>query len=422
MERAKRRYVLFILIVLYTLNFVDRQIIGILAPPIKAELHLSDTKLGLMGGLAFALFYTFLAIPIGRAADRGNRTWIITLAVGVWSLFTAACGFVQNFTQLFLGRMGVGIGEAGGVAPAYSLIADYFLPGERARALAVYSFGIPLGSALGIFFGGYIAATVNWRMAFLVVGLLGLVLVPIFRASVREPERGLFDHAKRSSAMPSFGQTLRILFGKPSFWLLAFGSASSSILGYGLLFWLPSFFVRSFGLSLLHTSAVYGAIVLIGGMAGTWLGGWAADRLGAVNRNAYVLVPAVAFMLAAPCYALGVLMPPTTAVFLFFLIPQALGLAWLGPVLCAVQHVVAPNLRATASAIFLFVNNLIGIGCGTIFFGAVSDALHKIYGDDSLRPAILIGLGFYLLAALLFAIASRYLARDWYSQAGREVY
>ncbi|HEX5776050.1 MAG TPA: MFS transporter, partial [Caulobacteraceae bacterium] len=188
-----RSYVLAILIVVYTFNFLDRQILGILAGPIKAELGLTDSQLGLMGGLAFAIFYTGLGIPVAWLADRWSRSWIMTLALTVWSGFTALCGFATGFWQLFLCRMGVGVGEAGGVAPAYSLISDYFPARQRARALAAYSFGIPIGSALGILFGGLIAARIDWRMAFFVCGLAGLVLAPLLAFTVREPVRGRLD-------------------------------------------------------------------------------------------------------------------------------------------------------------------------------------------------------------------------------------
>lgn len=411
--KSYRAFVLFMLIVVYTFNFIDRQIVGILAGPIKAELGLSDTQLGLMGGLAFALFYTALGIPIGLLADRKSRVWIMTAALALWSGFTALCGFAQNFWQLFLSRMGVGVGEAGGVAPAYSLIADYFPPAERARALAVYSFGIPLGSAAGIFLGGWIASTVDWRTAFIVVGLAGLALAPIFRLVVRDPVRGRFDPPRAQTTAPPFGEVMRTLAAKPSFWLLSFGAGSCSILGYGLIFWLPSFFARTYGLELIEVSQFYGSIILIGGIIGIWGGGWLGDRLGSADRGAYARIPAVAFVIAAPCYAVGVLSDSLPLTYVMFLIPQALGLMWLGPVLSAVQHIAPASMRTTASASFLFINNLIGIGLGTVLFGLISDRLAPSFGDESLRYSILIGLSFYLLSAGLFFLASRRLDRDW---------
>jgi MFS family permease len=196
------------LLLVYTFNFIDRQIIGVLAIPIKAELGLSDTQLGLMGGLAFALFYTALGVPIALLADRTSRKWIITGALALWSLFTALCGATTGFLQLFLCRLGVGVGEAGGVAPAYSLIADVYPPERRGRAMALFSLGIPLGSALGVFFGGYVAAHFSWRVAFVAVGLAGIVIAPVFALLVREPERGRFDHGKATVQAP-VADTLR---------------------------------------------------------------------------------------------------------------------------------------------------------------------------------------------------------------------
>ena len=408
--------VLAILLLAYIFNFIDRQIIGILAVPIKAELGLSDKQLGLMGGLAFALFYTGLGIPIAWLADRKSRVSIIAVSLALWSAFTAICGLAQNFWQLFLARMGVGVGEAGGVAPSYALISDFFPPERRARALAIFSFGIPIGSALGIFFGGWIASHLDWRSAFLIVGLAGLVLAPLVKWGIREPVRGAFDPGGSAAVAepPPFLTVAKTLAAKPSFWLLSFGAASGSILGYGLIFWLPSFFTRSFGLELMEVSWFYGAVILVGGLAGTWLGGWLGDRIGSSNPGAYALIPAVCFLLAAPAYAAGIFAPSLAVGFVLFVIPQALGLAWLGPIIAAVQHIVPPNMRATASASFLFINNLIGIGFGTWVFGFMSDRMNATYGDDALRYSILYGLSFYLLSSALYFLAAWRLKRDWY--------
>ncbi len=408
-----RAYVMFALVVVYTFNFIDRQIIGILAVPIKADLALSDTQLGIMGGLAFALFYTALGIPIAMLADRRSRTWIMTIALALWSAMTAVCGLAQNFWQLFLARLGVGIGEAGGVAPAYSLISDYFPSQQRARALSIYSFGIPIGSALGIVFGGIIASKIDWRYAFFAVGVAGIVIAPIFKLTVAEPQRGQFDPKLAATPAPAFAVILRILSKKPSFWLMAFGASCSSMIGYGMFFWLPSFFVRSYNISLLDASLFYGAILLVGGLAGLWLGGSLADRFGADKRAAYVTIPAVAFIATVPFYAVAILSSNLTMTFFAMLVPTALGLVWLGPVLAAIQHIAPQNMRATAAAIFLFINNLIGIGVGTVAIGMLSDHLQAEFGDNSLRYAILAGTGFYVLAAILFFAGSKYLENDW---------
>jgi MFS family permease len=417
---AYRSYVLVILVIVYTFNFIDRQIVGILAVPIKAELHLSDSQLGLMGGLAFALFYTFLGIPIARLADRVSRTGIMTAALALWSLMTAVCGLTHSFVQLFLARLGVGIGEAGGVAPAYSLICDYFPPQERARALSVYSFGIPIGAAAGIVLGGFITSLMSWRVAFFIVGLAGLLLTPLLKLTVKEPARGALDVRRNpaaeipeGTAAPSLLQVIAVLARRPSFWGLSLGAASASMMGYGLFFWMPSFAVRSFHMTLLQASMVYGLLVLVGGLFGIWLGGVLADKYGDKRKAYYALIPAAAFVATIPFYVAGVLSTTLWISFTVLLVPTALGLVWLGPILAAVQHLVPTNMRATASALFLFINNLIGIGLGTTLIGLVSDLMRVRFGSESLRYAILGGTGFYVIAAVLLFLASRRLEEDW---------
>lgn len=400
------------LILIYTLNFLDRQIISILKDPIAEELQLSDTALGLMGGLAFALLYTTLAIPIAWLADRRSRIWIMTWALAIWSAFTALCGMASNFTQLFLARAGVGVGEAGGVAPAYSLIADYFPPGQRSRALAIYSFGIPVGSAAGILFGGLLAQYVDWRFAFVAIGAFGVLLAPVFRLAVKDPPRAPPVSGAPVTA-PPFLATCKLAFSKPSFWLLSVGAACSSMVSYGLLYWMPTFLGRSMGMSLIDRSWYLAGMLLIGGVAGMMCGGVLGDRLGRHSKSAYALVPAVAFLLAGPLYLFGVNTADPLLAFMIFLAPQALGLVWLGPVLTAVQHIGPAASRTMISALFLLINNLIGIAVGTYFFGAVADALKPQFAEDAIKYAFMIGQGFYLLAACLMFAASLRLKRDW---------
>jgi MFS family permease len=410
-----RYVVLAMLILAYTFNFLDRQILGILKEPIKNELHLTDTELGLMGGLAFAALYTTLGVPIAWLADRFSRTWIMTAALTVWSGFTMACGLAGGFWSLFLCRMGVGVGEAGGVPPAYSLLADYFPKHQRARALAAYSFGIPLGTALGVLFGGLIAAYVDWRMAFVVVGAAGVLLAPLFKLVVRDPPRGGLDAVAGAppAKVPGFGAVLATVLPKPSFWLLAFGAACSSVCGYGVAFWLPSFFIRSLHLNLVETSIYYSAIAFFGGVAGIWLGGFLGDKFGGKSKGAYALAPAICFLIALPCFFLAMNTKAMVGAFLLFLIPTGLNLAWLGPVVTAVQHLAPAAMRSTTSALFLLINNLLGIAVGYWFFGFVSDRLAPTYGAESMRYAIYWGLAFYLGAAALLTLASTRLKKDW---------
>ena len=404
--------VLAILLLAYIFNFLDRQIVSILKIPMKADLHLSDTQLGLLGGIAFASVYSTLAIPIARYADRRGRSRVIAVSVAVWSLFTAVCGAAQNFWQLFAARMGVGIGESGGVAPSYALIADRFPPERRARALAIFSLGIPIGSALGLFFGGWLAQSLDWRVAFAVIGLAGLPVAWMILRFVPDPPPA---DAVDAPPQESFGAVFGLLAKKPSFWLLSFGAASGSICGYGLGFWLPSYFNTSLGLSLTSIGAYFGSIVLVGGTAGILFGGSLADRLGNARPGAYAAIPAAAFLITAPAYVAALYSPSLTLGWFLFVVPYALSLMWLGPVITAVQHLVPPSARATASASFLLINNLIGIGFGTFIFGFMSDTMKAAYGDESLRYSILAGLGFYILGALLYFIAATRLKRDWYA-------
>jgi MFS family permease len=291
--------------------------------------------------------------------------------------------------------------------------------------LSAYSFGIPIGAALGIVLGGFITSLMSWRMAFFIVGLAGLLLTPVLKFTVREPERGALDpppmDADRAAGTPacapacapSLLEVIALLARRPSFWGLSLGAACASMMGYGLFFWAPSFLVRSFHLSLLHASLAYGGLVLTGGLVGIWLGGVLADRYGEQRRAMYAFIPAAAFIATVPFYVAGVLSTTLWISFAILLVPTALGLVWLGPVLTAIQHLVPGSMRATASALFLFINNLIGIGVGTALIGMVSDLMRLRFGGESLRYAILAGTGFYVMAAALLFFAGKKLAKDW---------
>lgn len=413
---ASPNLVLAMLLLVYVFNFVDRQILAILAAPIQADLGLDDAQMGMLGGLAFAILYSTLGVPLAWLADRTSRSWVITGSLVIWSLFTAVCGAAQGFWHIFLARLGVGVGEAGGVAPSYAVIGDHFPSERRAFALSVYSLGIPLGSATGVLAGGYVAARVDWRAAFLVVGIAGLLIAPLFKFVVRDRPKAA------APASPADGEGVRflaiaaLLARKRGFWLLSFGAASSSMLGYGLAFWLPSLLQRSFHLELVETSWFIGAVVLLGGSVGVLSGGLLADRLGRANRAFYAWVPAMAFVAAVPLFAGGIWTSSVPLAFLMFLVPQALAYIWLGPVTSAIQHLVEPPARATASALFLLINNLIGLGGGIYALGALSTALAPVYGEESLRYSMLFGLVLYLIAAVLMALAGPALRREWVSE------
>jgi len=404
--------VLALLLIAYIFNFLDRQILGILAQPIKADLDLSDTQFGAIGGLAFALLYSVLGVPLAYLADKTSRSGVVAGALALWSAFTALCGTATGFGQLFLYRLGVGIGEAGGVAPSYALIADYYPPQRRARALAIFSLGIPLGLAAGTIIGAYIAHAVNWRAAFLVMGLAGILLAPVLRLVVRDLPR-----QTPVASQATLGSVFPMLARKPAFWLLAFASSASSLCGYGLALWTPSVIMRSFGLDLISTANFLASLVLIGGCAGVFGGGWLADRLGSADRGWYAKLPAIAWIVSAPAWAIGLFAPSLWVAWPLLLIGNALNILWLGPVTTAVQHLVPRPMRATASASFLLINNLIGLGVGPLLMGRLSDALKASYGIDSLRNAAVACTAFYLLAAVLMLLGVKHLRVAWVDDA-----
>ncbi len=405
--RAVSTRVLLLLLLAYIFNFLDRTILSILAGPIIKDLKLSDTEFGLLSGPPFAVLYSVLGIPFAYLADRTSRSRVIASALAIWSAFTALCGTAGAFWQLFLFRMGVGVGEAGGVAPSYALIADYFPPQRRARALAIFSLGIPIGSSGGVLIGAYLASWIDWRAAFIAMGLAGLALVPIMLISVRDPQR-----AAAEQRAPLW-QVFPLLAGKSSFWLFAFAASSSSLAGYGLLAWTPSILERSFGLQLVERGQFTASLLLLGGAAGVFGGGWLADRFGTRDRGWYARLPVIAWLITAPTFAAGFLSPNLWLAWPLLLIPNALNILWLGPVTTAIQHLVPRSMRATASASFLLINNLIGLGVGPLLIGRVSDGLKSTYGTESLRFAAVGITAFYLVAALLMLLAVKRLSGDW---------
>jgi MFS family permease len=333
---------------------------------------------------------------------------VIAGSLAVWSAFTALCGVAANFWQLFVFRLGVGVGEAGGVAPSYALIADYFPPERRARALAIFSLGIPLGLAAGTLIGAYLAAWVDWRAAFLTMGLAGIALAPLMLLFVRDVAR-----PKTPASAPDLLAAFPIVASKPTFWLMASAASCSSLAGYGLALWTPSVLERSFGLTLIERGQFLAAIFLIGGTAGVFAGGWLADRLGQSDRSWYAKLPAIAWLITAPTFVIGLMAPDLWIAWPLLLIPNALNILWLGPVTTAVQHLVPRPMRATASASFLLINNLIGLGVGPTLIGALSELFKERFGTEALRYAAVSVVGFYLVAAFLMAFAIRRLRADW---------
>jgi MFS family permease len=403
-----RAYALGLLVVVYIFNFIDRQILSIVAPLIQKEFTFSDAALGLLTGPAFAVFYTFVGIPIARWADVGVRRSIIALALLVWSGMTALTGYAQSFVHLALARVGVGVGEAGCSPPAHSMISDLFPVNWRGTALSIYSLGIPIGGALGSAIGGWLGQAYGWRTAFLAVGIPGVVLALLVRLTLREPARAAAP-VQREGVFEVFGFMLRL----PAFRHMSAGAALHAFYGYGAAAFVPVFLIRVHEMSLVEVGAWLGLIALTTGTLGTFLGGAIADRLSGADARWYMRVPAIASLIGVPFTFMFYLWPdPRTAILLS--IPAAvLGPFYLGPTFAMTQSLVKPHMRAVGSSILLFIINLIGLGAGPYFVGLLSDWLKPGFGVDAIRYALLgtVSLG-AAWSAVHYLLAARTLRQD----------
>lgn len=403
---AYRSYVLGALLVVYIFNFIDRTIINILTEPIKLSFGLEDWQMGLLGGPAFAVLYTFIGIPIARGAEWYNRVVIIASAVAIWSLFTALCGFAMSFMMLFLFRIGVSIGEAGCTPPAQSLIADYFKPSRRATAVSVYALGVPLGGMLASIFGGQIAGlqgaqfgawvdavglgflfgdldwsqVEGWRVAFVVVGLPGLILSLIVWRSVKEPPRGYTDPAAlQGLEKASFREALRVLSTKRAYWHIVAGAMLASFVGYGVGQFTTSFLIRTHGLSIQEASLLFGIILGVMAALGVFGSGWLADRMARRHPNALTWLPAVGMAASVPLYAFGFLVENLWLAMPALMIAAMIHYFYLGPMYAVAGGVVDSRMRATSVAITLFVVNLLGYGLGPPLIGILSTFLKTVF-------------------------------------------
>lgn len=414
-------YALTLLLVVYTFNFVDRQIITILQEQIRAEFDLKDWHLGLMTGLAFALFYTVLGLPIARFADRGgHRVTIISVALLVWSGMTALCGLAQSYWQLLLARIGVGIGEAGCTPPAHSLISDYFQKEARGRAMGIYAIGIPLGSMVGLVLGGIIAEAHGWRAALFVAGIPGLVLAAIVYFTLREPPRGWADQQAGlppppPAPTPPLAEVFLTLVRKPSFVHLAIGSGLCAFVGYGIGAWLPPYFQRAFGMGEAQAGWVFGLMGGLTGIVGTFLGGWLGDRFGTARPGAFLVIPAVGLLLSLPLHVWGLWQTNWMWALGLLVIPSLLNNLWIAPAFAVTQSLAPLPMRAMASALMLLVMNLIGLGLGPMVLGYVSDVARGLSGGDravGLRWALILAGLIYLWAVVHLLLAARSVGRD----------
>jgi predicted MFS family arabinose efflux permease len=404
---AYARYVLGLLFVVFVVNFVDRQILSILLEPIKADLGVSDTAMGFLTGIAFALFYTVAGIPIARLADHGTRRTIIAVGLAVWSAMTALSGLARTFGQLALARIGVGVGEAACSPPAHSLLADYFPPERRATALAVYSMGIHVGVLVGFIVGGWMSQYFGWRAAFLVVGLPGLALALLVRLTVREPPRTHVDALPQSSAT-----ALRTLWNVRTFRHMALGAAFHSFAAYGIAAWAPAFLARVHHMAPGQIGMWLGLISGFGGAIGAVTGGVLADRLGVRDARWSLWVPAVASIVEVPFWFVFLLWPTHVPALLGGIPGIVGGAMWLGPVFATTQNLVRPDMRALASALLLFVVNLIGLGIGPQAVGVLNDLLAPTAGVGAVRYSLLIVGVMNVWASVHFALAARTLRAD----------
>lgn len=403
--------VLALLGFVYVLNFLDRQLLSILAKPIQDDLGVTDGQLGLISGLYFALFYCLIAIPVGWLADRTNRVRVLALACGLWSAATMACGLSANYPQLVLARMTVGVGEAGGVPPSYAIITDYFPPGRRGTALGLFNLGPPIGQAMGVAFGAALAAAYSWRTAFLVVGAVGLVTALVVMFGVREPVRGGLDRAagQAKPAPAGFWPTVRMFFSTPTLVLVALASAATQVVTYGAGNFTTLFLMREKGMTLPDVSLWYALVVIVGMGGGIFVSGRVIDRFTRKTKTAYALVPALTLALAIAPYLAFVWAPSWPVALLFLLGPTFLNYFYLSSAVALVQEEVAPEQRVLSGALLLLVMNLIGMGVGPTFVGAVSDALRESRPQHSLQFAFYALTPVYLLAVGLFLALARVL-------------
>lgn len=410
---AYRRYALLILVLAYTSSHVDRNIVGILIEPLKADLLLSDTQLGFLSGIAFALFYATLGIPIAIFADRSNRRNIIAWSIAIWSAMTAVCGLAQNFWQLAIARIGVGIGEAGSSPPSHSMIADLYPKEQRSSAMSIYALGVYLGIMIGFIVGGFVAEWWGWRAAFFVVGLPGVLIALLVRFTMIEPPRGFADGVKP----PPMGK-VNIKAGFAVLWRVrttrhvVLGVTLTALVGYGTIVWNPAFLMRSHGLTSGQVGLFLGPLMGVVGGLGAWIGGMLADKLAARDASWNAWIVGLAKLLAIPFIVAFYMIDSTFWALVAYCPAVFLGAFYLGPSFAMIQSLTPLRSRALASAIMLLVLNLVGLGLGPQLIGIISDLVSGPFGSDSLRYA-LIGAAFVnIWACAHYYLAGRTIRHD----------
>ena len=414
-SKAYLRYALGLLTTVYVVNFVDRQVLSILMQSIKQDLGLSDLQLGLLSGTAFGIFYATLGVPIARVADRVSRKAVMATSLTIWSAMTALCGSASSFLSLLFFRIGVGVGEAGGSPPAHSMISDLFPASQRGTAMGIFSLGVPVGIMVGFLAGGFMNDILGWRAAFILVGAPGILLAGIVGLTLREPPRGINETqapAPQDTAAPSAQEVLRFLWSSPSFRHNAWGSALYAFVGYSTTTWAPAFLERSHGMTTSQVGTALALLIGIGGGLGIYLGGALTDRFGIRDERLRMRIPAYAMWLSVPFGFVIYTTNQTPLALALFIVPTFLGLMYQAPSLALVQSLATPKMRATASAILLFIINILGLAIGPPATGFLSDQLTTAYGDDALRYAMLLTSLVLVGAGYQFWRASQTVAED----------
>jgi len=407
-----RQYVLGILLVVYIFNFIDRQILSILLEPIRQDLRLSDTQLGFLSGVAFAIFYATLGIPIARLADRSSRVNVISWSLAAWSLMTAVCGLAANFWQLMLGRIGVAVGEAGASPASHSLISDYFVPETRASAMGIYAMGVPIGTLIGLLAGGWLVHFFDWRTAFIVVGLPGVLMAIIVRMTVKEPPRGNSEAIMKEQAPVPLKEAIAFLWARPSFRHVVLAVAFHAFVSYGYNGWLPAFFARSYGMGSAEIGSWLAPLIGIFAGLGTFSGGYISDYFARRDRRWYVWVPGITLAVSVPFFLLAFMSDDKYTTLALLIVPLYFNYIYLGPTFAMIQGLATVRMRAIASAILLFVISLIGLGLGPFGVGVLSDYLKPEFGEESLRIALMFVFLFNIWAGIHYYIASLTLRED----------
>lgn len=406
-----KAYTVGLLTLIYTANYVDRQIVAILLQAIKADMGLSDTQLGILTGLAFGIFYATLGIPIAFLADRMSRKKIIIACLSLFSLMTFLCGMAQNYVQLLLARIGVGVGEAGTSPPSHAIIADMYAPSERATPLAVFALGINIGLFVAFLAGGWIADNYGWRTAIQVIALPGFGLAILAWFTLKEPPRGMSDEQTDGTAPPLL-ETFQYMWRTRSLRQILIASTLIIIVGYGAVAWLPSYFIRAHGMSATQVGGYLALLIGLGGGIGTALGGIVADKLGKRDVRWNVWLIGLVTLFVAPFSLVGYLTEDATAALLWLVIPFATGALYFGPTLAMLHTLVKPEMRSLASAILLFVNNIFGLGLGPLSVGMLSDRLTPTYGQQGLGYALAIMIIVGIWGAVHYLLAARTLRED----------